>query len=168
MFLSQTSALIHAQGYGILYWRLVKKEDTSMSHTISLQTVPEFNPNSREVGASLATLWKKWLADFEILITAAGITDDTRKRALLLYQAGSRVREIFGQLENTGENNAYDTAKAKLTEYFEPQKNRRYDVYCFRQANQEPQETLDQYHTRLRTLAVPCEFGDNLTFELEE
>ena len=146
----------------------MKNEDTGMSHAISLQPVPEFNPNSVEVGASLATLWKKWLADFEMFITAAGITDDTRKRALLLYQAGSRVREIFGQLENTGENNAYDTAKAKLTEYFEPQKNRRYDVYCFRQAHHEPQETLDQYHTRLRTLAVPCDFGDNLTFELEE
>jgi len=50
-----------------------------MSHTISLQPVPEFNPDSGEVGASLATLWKKWLADFGMFITAAGITDDTRK-----------------------------------------------------------------------------------------
>ena len=84
------------------------------------------------------------------------------------YQAGSRVREIFGQLENTGGKNAYDTAKAKLTEYFEPRTNRRYDVYCFRQAHKEHQETLDQYHTQLRTLAAPSEFGENLTFELEE
>ena len=139
-----------------------------MSNAISLQPVPEFNPDSGDVGASLATLWKKWLADFEMFTVAAGITDKTRKRALLLYQAGSRVREIFGQLEATGEADDYDTAKKKLTEYFEPQKNRRYDVYCFRQAHQEPNETLDQYHTRLRTLAVPCEFGDNLAFELEE
>ena len=139
-----------------------------MSNAISLQPVPEFNPDSGDVGASLATLWKKWLADFEMFTVAAGITDKTRKRALLLYQAGSRVRVIFGQLEATGEADDYDTAKKKLTEYFEPQKNRRYDVYCFRQAHQEPNETLDQYHTRLRTLAVPCEFGDNLAFELEE
>ena len=60
---------------------------------------------------------------------AAGITDKTRKRALLLYQAGSRVREISGQLEATGIADDYDTAKKMLTEYFEPQKNRRYDVY---------------------------------------
>ena len=99
---------------------------------------------------------------------AAGIADNTRKRALLLYKAGPRVREIFGQLENTGEASAYDTTKDKLTAYFEPQKNRRYDVYCFRKAHQEPTETLDQYHTRLRTLALPCEFGDNLKFELEQ
>ena len=34
-------------------------------------------------------------------------------------------------------------------------------------AFQRPNETLDQYHTRLRTLADPCEFAD-LDFELEE
>ena len=66
-------------------------------------TCPCIQPDSGEVGASLATLWKKWLADFEMFITAAGITDHTRKRTLLLYLAGFRVREIFGQLENTGE-----------------------------------------------------------------
>ena len=95
-----------------------------------------------------------------MLTIAAGITDPTHKCALLLYQAGSRVREIFGQLEDTGAIDAYDTAKARLTEYFEPQTNRRFAVYCFRQAHQESNETLDQYHTRLRTLAVPCEFVD--------
>ena len=61
-----------------------------MSNAISLQPVPEFNPDSGDVGASLATLWKKLLADFEMFTVAAGITDKTRKRALLLYQAGSR------------------------------------------------------------------------------
>ena len=125
-------------------------------------------PDSGDVGASLATLWKKWLADFEMFTVAAGIRDKTQKRALLLYQAGSRVREIVGQLEETGAADAYDTATSKLAAYFEPQTNRRYDVYCFRQAHQEPNETLDQYHTGLQTLAVPCEFEVNLTLELEE
>ena len=72
-----------------------------------------------------------------MLTTAAGITDNPRKCALLLYQAGSRVIEILGQLEYTSANNAYDTAKAKLTEYFEPETRRRnvVGVYCFRQAH---------------------------------
>ena len=60
---------------------------------------------------------------------AAGIKDPTRRIALLLYQAGSRVREIFAQLRDTGGIDAYDTAKAKLTEYFEPHIKRRFDVY---------------------------------------
>ena len=68
--------------------------------SVSIQPLPEFNPDS-EVGASLATRWTNWLDDFEMFILASGITDEKRKRALLLYQAGQRVREIFRQLPNT-------------------------------------------------------------------
>ena len=137
-----------------------------MAQSVSLKPVPEFRPDT-EVGASLATRWRNWLADFEMFLVASGVTDATRKRALLLYQAGSRVREIFKQFSDAGTEADYDTAKNKLTRYFEPQKNRRYEVYRFRQANQEKQETLDQFHTRLRTIAQTCEFHDS-DFEIEE
>ena len=58
-------------------------------------------------------------------------------------------------------------AKEKLTSYFEPQKNRRYKVYKFREAKQNQDETLDQFHTRLRTLSQACEFTD-VDFEIEQ
>ena len=102
-----------------------------------------------------------------MFLLASGITDDTRKRALLLYQAGPRVREIFKNLTEVGDTSDFEVAKNKLTEYFEPQKNRRYEVYRFRQATQEQTETLDQFHTRLRTMAQTCEFHD-AEFEIEE
>ena len=139
---------------------------TISTPSVSIQPLPEFNPDS-EVGASLATRWTNWLDDFEMFILASGITDEKRKRALLLYQAGQRVREIFHQLPNTGTAADYKTATDKLTEYFEPQKNRRYEVYRFRQATQEAHETLDQFHTRLRTLAQTCSFAD-ADFEIEQ
>ena len=100
-------------------------------------------------------------------ILASGITDQKRKRALLLYQAGQRVREIFKQIPESGEEDDYDTAKTKLQQHFQPQRNRRYEVYSFRQAKQERGETLDQFHTRLRSLAQSCEFAD-VTFEIEQ
>ena len=128
--------------------------------SISLHPVPEFNPDV-EVGASLATRWRKWLMDFEVFIAASGITN-ARKNAFLLYQAGSRIRDIFAQLSDTGEANDFDTAKDKLTQHFQPQKNVRYDVYVCRKAFQQKDETLDQYHTRLRALAEPCEFNNLL------
>ena len=126
-----------------------------------------------EIGASLATRWRTWITDFEMYLLASGITDVTRKRALLLYQSGPRVREILNQLpplvteENEEPGDEYETAKAQLTAYFEPQKNRRYEVYRFRQTTQAASETLDQYHTRLRTMAQTCEFQD-IDFEVEE
>ena len=89
-----------------------------------------------------------------MFLLARGIQDTKRQRALLLYEAGSRVREIFRQLNDTGEDDDYERAKTKLTEYFEPQKNRRYEVYKFREAKQETTETLDQFHTRLRNFYI--------------
>lgn len=139
---------------------------TRMAQSVSIRPVPEFNPDV-EVGASLALRWKDWLTDFEMFITASGITNHKRQRALLLYQAGPRVREIFKQLADTGGDGDYKLCKQKLLEYFEPQRNRRYEVYRFRQATQDTHETLDQFHTRLRTIAQNCEFHDP-EFELEE
>ena len=53
--------------------------------------------------------------------------DKPRKRALLLHYAGEEVNEIFETLPNTGDN--YDTAVARLTEYFSPKKKIRNSKY---------------------------------------
>ena len=86
------------------------------------------------------------------------ITDDKQKRALLLYQAGQATQEIFETLSDTGED--YDTAQAKLDEYFSPKKNVDFEIFQFRQASQQPGETVEQFATRLRKLAATCEFHD--------
>ena len=99
---------------------------TRMAQSVLIRPVPEFNANV-EVGASLALRWKDWLTDFKMFITASGITDHKRQRALLLYQAGPRVRVIFKQLADTGGDGDYKLCKQKLLEYFEPQRNRCYD-----------------------------------------
>ena len=137
-----------------------------MAHGFQIPPVREFQPDA-ELGASLASKWRTWFADFKMFLTASGITTATRKRALLLYLAGSRVREIFQHLPDVGNADDYDTAKTKLTTHFEPQKNHRYKVYRFRETTQELGETLDQYHTRLRALSTACEFHD-LEFEIEQ
>ena len=133
---------------------------------LNLKPLPGFNPDG-EVGSSLAARWRLWLSDFDIFLIASGIRDASRKRALLLYQAGSRVREIFHQLEDVGTDADYDKARDKLTAYFEPQKNQRHEVYKFRQTRQEEGETLDEFHTRLRNLSSNCEFT-NPDFEIEQ
>ena len=61
--------------------------------------------------------------NLEMFIRTSGITNNARERALLLYQAGSRIRDIFAQLPDAGEANDFDTAKDKLIQHFQPQKN---------------------------------------------
>jgi hypothetical protein len=74
---------------------------------------------------------------------------------------------FLGSQTETGEAADYELAKTKLTTYFEPQNNRRYEVYKFREAKQGNTETLDQFHTRLRKLAQTCAFND-ADFEVEQ
>ena len=131
---------------------------TRMATTL-VNPMPPFDPDA-EIGVNLAPKWKIWLQDFEMYLVASGVTDKKKKRALLLYQAGPRVREIFRQIPDHGDDDDFDTAVNKLNAYFEPQKHRLYDVYQFRQAKQVETETLDQYYTRLRSLSKNCDFHD--------
>ena len=126
--------------------------------------IPPFNPDD-EVGGNQAIRWRTWLADFKMFLAASNITNKTRQRALLLYQAGPRVREIFRQFPDPGTDDDVAKAEELLTAYFEPQMNRLYEVYKFRQAKQGASETIDQFHTRLHSLAKNCEFSD-VNFEI--
>ena len=134
--------------------------------SINLQPVPPFVVDA-ELGLSLASRWALWLREFNTFLLASGITDKKRQRALLLYQAGPQVREIFAQLTDVGGDSDFELAKEKLTQYSEPQKNRRYEVYRFRELKQGEKESLDQFHTRLRNMAKVCDFHD-ADFEIEE
>eukprot|EP00795_Rhopilema_esculentum_P011154 gene11154-biopygen13507 len=119
-----------------------------MAFSLNLHPLPEFDPDI-EVGASLSTRWRQWLRDFDTYILASGIRDLGRKRAILLHQAGSRVREIFSQIPDTGAAADYELARDKLTAYFEPQTNRRRDEMSEFQAKEiESKEDMQQYTHR--------------------
>ena len=90
--------------------------------SVTIYPMPEFSPDAK-IGTSLATRWSNWESDFEMYLTASGITDPKRKRVLLLYQARPRVWEILKQIPDTGTDENYDVAKQKLKAYFDPQKN---------------------------------------------
>ena len=89
---------------------------------------------------------------------AMDIKDKARKRALFLHTAGFKVQDIFETLEDTGDD--FETAATKLIEYFQPKKNKLYNIYQFRQIHQEQDETSDDYCTRLKQAARMCEFPE--------
>ena len=106
--------------------------------------------------------WKKWLRRFENMMIGLNIKDDMkRKRALLLHYAGEEINDIFETLPDTGEETDYQTAVDALNAHFAPTANLEFSIYCFRQAKQQPNETLDTFHTRLQQLAMSCSFADN-------
>ena len=127
-----------------------------MAARLEVHPLPPFDP----VGdpTSIGQRWKTWTKRFETYIIALDIKDDKQKRALFLYQAGQETQEIFDTLTDTGDD--YKTAKEKLDNYFLPKKNVDFETFKFRQTTQKTDETIDQFITRLRKLALHCEFHD--------
>ena len=130
-----------------------------------LSPMPPFDIHNES--ANVSVRWKLWLERFQTFLVASHIKDDTRKRAMLLYQAGPQITKSFKTLSNTGEDKDYKAALEELNEYFEPQKNILHEAYLFHQARQEKNKTLAQFHVRLRSLAERCEFGDRTDFEIK-
>ncbi len=123
---------------------------------IEVTPLAPFDPISDPT--SISQRWKTWERRFETYLIALNIKEDTQKRALLLYQAGEATQEIFDTLSDTGEDKDYKVALEKLDEYFSPKKNIDYEIFQFRQAKQNIDETTDQFATRRRRLAAHCEF----------
>jgi hypothetical protein len=122
-------------------------------------SLPPFPPfNVEDDPTVTGQRWTKWKKSFENFLLAMDIDDETRKRALLLHYIGSSEFDIFETLTDTGDEKDYKKAMDRLTEHFTPQRNVDYETYLFRQARQQPTETLDQFTTRLRQLASTCEF----------
>ena len=122
----------------------------------ALPTFPEFDVSET---STQTARWKKWLSRFRNLLVAMNVTSKARQRALLLHYAGATTNEIFDTLPDTTPGDCQVVVQA-LTNYFTPRRNREYEICVFRQANQENNETLSAFHTRLRQLAVTCEFDD--------
>ena len=127
-----------------------------MAAKLDLAPLPPFDPLHEP--SSLSQRWKSWTKRFQTYVAAMNITDDRQKRALLLYQAGPETQEIFETLTDTGDD--YKTTQEKLDAYFSPKKNVNYEIFQFRQEVQQPGETVDQFATRLRKIAINCEFHD--------
>ena len=118
--------------------------------------------------ATLSQRWRIWKDEFELFLTASGIADPTQQRALLLHSAGPRVREIFRTIPDEKKGGAKDYKKAmdSLTDYFLLKKNIPMARQNFLAAKPVPGERINNFFTRLSSLAEHCEHGeekDNMT-----
>ena len=74
-----------------------------------LQPMPLFKPKADPTNTSAR--WTQWIERLNIFLIASNIKDTSRKRDLLLYQAGPEVHEIFKTLPDTGDEKDFDTLK---------------------------------------------------------
>ncbi len=101
------------------------------------------------------------------------ITDDARKKAMLLHYSGGDVFDIIETLDTVPRQitpatanaaavveTAYEASVRALREYFNPRQNVDFEILVFRQAAQYQDEPFDTFHTRLQQLAANCGFAN--------
>ena len=120
--------------------------------------------------ATLAQRWKRWEREFKLYVAAAGVTDDTQKRALLLHLAGQGVRDIFATFseEDRGNDSDFNTAVQLLAEHFKQKKNVPMARQAFISATPKPGETINNFASRLKTLVEDCDYGDEKDFQVRD
>ena len=132
-----------------------------MLASISVPVVEPFDTQTHPLNTGIR--WKKWIERFENYVLAAGITEDSRKKALLLHLAGEQVFEIHKSLPEheeaqIGNQSEYLKTKKKLDDFFGSRINVEFEIFKFRQAMQESGESVDQFYARLRQLSKHCNF----------
>ena len=68
---------------------------------------------------SIGSRWEQYIRRFENLLVAVDVTDDARKKALLLHYAGEKVQDVFETFHNHDKSTFTETKKA-LAEHFQP------------------------------------------------
>ena len=131
----------------------------------ALSNIACVEPFSIDEGENLHKRWLLWREELDIYIVAAGVTDKKQQKALLLHLGGRELREIYKTLQ--AEADDYGAICDKLETYFQPRKNLTYERFMFKQARQEEGETIPSYITRLKNLALHCEFA-NLDEEVRD
>ncbi len=134
--------------------------------------------------ATLGKRWKRWVTAFNFYADGKGlIIDNTitteahvsaqkvvkrRRRAQLLHLAGQQVQDIFETLSDKGADDDYDACVNALNSYFVPKVNTTYTRQLFHHAELETGETILQFSTRLRGLAVDCNFGADINNHIRD
>ena len=127
-------------------------------------TIEKFRINET---SSAGPRWKKYLQRFEIMMEVFDITDEKKKKSMLLHYSGEEIFDIFCTIEGRNEMN-FEQITNHLSDYFMPKKCTEYEVHKFRNCRQKDDQSIDDFHTRLRALAENCEFSDtNLEIKMQ-
>lgn len=122
---------------------------------------PPFLPHEGEP----STPWAEWLDNFQTYLCAIGgdAFSDARKTALLkhlLGPAGQRAFKAFPAPVKLEDETDYDHSVRTLNEVFTRRTNISAERFRFRSRYQHEEETIAQWVSKLRQLAVSCDYRD--------
>ena len=129
------------------------------------RSIKSFDPHGDP--SNVKRRWQRWLKSFGsyvdskgLIIQADSADNKVERRALLLYSAGEDVQEILETLADTGAATDYAKAEKALNTYFILKVNWTYKNHIFRSMEQQDDETVAQFVTRLKPVVKDCDYGN--------
>ncbi|KAJ8030740.1 hypothetical protein HOLleu_27229 [Holothuria leucospilota] len=119
-------------------------------------------PAAMDMKGDLPQNWAFFKGQWENYCIATKLNEKEEKIrvATLLSVMGKECFRLFQNLDMPEENRKKeDQIKEALEKNFEPTRNVIYERYKFNTADQLPNESIDEYVTRLRHLSKSCDFG---------
>ncbi|CAH3184356.1 unnamed protein product, partial [Porites evermanni] len=103
---------------------------------------PDMDPTS------VGSRFRKYVERCKVYALAINIKDKARKRALFLHCAGQKKTPV--RISKPPLRNSWNILN--------PRKHHLFNIYQFRQLTQEKEESYDDFATRLKLAAGPCDF----------
>ena len=119
-------------------------------------------PSKMEVKGDIVSNWSFFKDSWHNYVIATELNEKDKKIqvATLLSVMGKECIQIYKNLPLTdAQRKDPETIIKALGDHFEPQRNTIYERYLFNLTQQEPNETFDQFISRLRQLVATCEYG---------
>ena len=114
---------------------------------------------SRNKSKAQKNFLQKW-KNYETASDLNGKSDEKRT-AILLTLIGDDALTVYNtfQWDDPSNSKKIDLVIQKFEEYCNPRQNIAYERYLFNSRQQHKFESMEEYLTQLRILAISCEFG---------
>jgi hypothetical protein len=134
---------------------------------MSLPTYPTFDCHSD----GKAVRWNKWTTRLDNLFVGYNITNNVRKKALLLTYGGDSLNDLVDTIPEAdlvaGEGeNVYDKLVKAISDLFNPSTNTEFQKYTFRNTKQKT-DSINEFYTELKQIAETCDFGERMNAEIK-
>ena len=108
--------------------------------------------------------WRLYTQRFEHFLVANGITDDSKRRQLLLALIGNATFKLLANLVAPREPGelSYNQICEQLEKHFSPKSVNIAESFRFHNHRQQSGETVADYQADLQKLAIHCKFGEFL------
>ena len=130
--------------------------------------IPAFPSFSLNETTTITTRWEKYKKRFEDLLLVLNVTNDSQKLVLLLNYVGEKCYDLYDNLLIPGAQESYSNAIQLFDGHFKLKSNISYEIYTFRKIEQNADETISKFFTRVKQQTVKYDFGENLNNEIKQ